>query len=266
MFCVGGWRSLPFWGVHVAAIVGVALAGWSWSGAALAVALYYARMFFLTAGYHRYFAHRAFKTSRVFQLLLAVGGTLAVQKGVLWWAANHRLHHRFSDQAGDPHSPRQRGFWWSHAGWFLSGEHAHTEWSRIKDLARFPELRWLNAHYLVPPVALAVLLFALGGSRTLVWGFFVSTVLLWHGTFTVNSLAHLVGRRRYETDDDSRNNLGIALVTMGEGWHNNHHRFPGAARQGFVWYELDVTYYLLCLMSWLGLIWDLRRPPGEAAT
>jgi stearoyl-CoA desaturase (delta-9 desaturase) len=247
----------------VAAVAGVVWQGWSWSGLALAAALYYARMFFLTAGYHRYFAHRTFKTSRGFQFALALGGTLAVQKGVLWWAANHRLHHRFSDRAGDPHSPRRRGFWWSHAGWFLSDEHVHTEWNQIKDLARFRELRWLDGHYLVPPVALALVLFALGGAGALVWGFFVSTVLLWHGTFTVNSLAHLFGRRRYLTNDDSRNNLGIALITMGEGWHNNHHHYPGAARQGFFWYEIDVTYSLLCVLSGLGLIWDLRRPPRQ---
>jgi stearoyl-CoA desaturase (delta-9 desaturase) len=256
-------RSIPFWSVHLAAVVGVAAVGWSWSGLALAIALYYARMFFLSAGFHRYFAHRTFKTSRAFQFALALGGTLATQKGPLWWAANHRTHHKYSDQPGDIHSPRQRGFWWSHAGWFLSGEHAHTEWRRITDLARYPELRWLDRHYALPPVALALLLFATGGLWALVWAFFVSTVLLWHGTFVVNSLAHLVGRRRYQTNDDSRNNLGIALITMGEGWHNNHHHYPAAANQGFFWWEIDVSYYLLRLLSWLGLIWDLRAAPAH---
>jgi stearoyl-CoA desaturase (delta-9 desaturase) len=218
-------------------------------------------MFFLTAGFHRYFAHRTFKTSRAFQVVLAVGGTLAAQKGVLWWAANHRIHHRYADQPGDIHSPRQRGFWWSHAGWFLSGVHAHTEWEPDQGLCGLPGAAVVESLLPGSPIGLALLLLALGGVWALVWGFLVSTVLLWHGTFTVNSLAHMMGRRRYQTDDDSRNSLVIALATMGEGWHNNHHRFPGATNQGFFWYELDVTYYLLRIVAWLGLIRDLRRPP-----
>lgn len=254
-------RTLPFWGVHVGALLGVAWLGWSWTGLALAVGLYYARMFLLTAGYHRYFAHRAFRTSRAMQLVLAVGGTLALQRGVLWWTANHRTHHRHADGPGDVHSPRLGGFWWSHARWFLSGKHKDVRWEKVRDLSRYPELVWLDRHYLVPVVSLALLLLWVAGPWGLVWGFFVSTVLLWHGTFIVNSLAHRIGRRRYDTDDDSRNSLGIALLTMGEGWHNNHHRYPGAANQGFFWWEIDLTYYLLCLMASLGLIWDLRRPP-----
>jgi stearoyl-CoA desaturase (delta-9 desaturase) len=229
---LGGVKSLPFWGVHVAAVAGVALTGWSWTGLGLALALYFGRMFFLTGGYHRYFAHRSFSTGRAVQLALAVGGTLSLQKGVLWWAANHRLHHRYSDGPRDVHSPVQRGFWWSHLGWILSSDHAETQWAMIPDLARYPELRWLNRHYLIPPIALAAVLFLAGGWWALLWGFFVSTTLLWHGTFIVNSLSHLVGRRRYATKDASRNNLAIALVTMGEGWHNNHHRYAAAARQG----------------------------------
>ena len=254
-------RSLPFWGVHVAAVVGVFWLGWSWSGVVLAVALYYARMFFLTAGFHRYFAHRSFKTSRTMQFVLALGGSLAAQKGVLWWAANHRIHHRYADRPGDVHSPRRDGFWWSHFGWFLSDRHLETHWNRIRDFARYPELRWLNRHDMIAPVGLAVVLAVVGGAWALVWGFFVSTVLLWHGTFLVNSLAHVMGTRRYETRDDSRNNPAIALVTMGEGWHNNHHRFPAFANQGLVWWEIDPTYYALRGLEWLGVIWDLRRSP-----
>jgi stearoyl-CoA desaturase (delta-9 desaturase) len=243
------------------ALLGVVGLGWSWTGLAVAVSLYYARMFFLTAGFHRYFAHRSYKTSRPVQFILALGGTLCLQKGVLWWAANHRLHHRFSDRPGDVHSPVQRGLWWSHVGWILSSQHEPTEWKMIPDFARYPELRWLNRHFLLPPLTLASVLFLVDGAWALVWGFFVSTTLLWHGTFIVNSLAHLVGRKRYQTRDESRNNLTIALATMGEGWHNNHHHYPGAANQGFFWWEIDMSYYLLCALSGLGLIWDVRRPP-----
>ena len=258
---LGGAASLPFWGVHLAAVGGVIWAGWSWNGLLLAAALYFARMFFVTAGYHRYFSHRAFKASRPVQFALAVGATLSAQKGVLWWAANHRLHHRDSDGPADVHSPRQRGLWWSHLGWILSDDHVETEWRMIRDFARYPELCWLNRHYLVPPIALAGVLVLVGGWWAFLWGFLVSTTLLWHGTFLVNSLAHVVGSRRYETMDDSRNNFGIALLTMGEGWHNNHHRFAASARQGFFWWEADATYYVLLLMQRVGLIWDLRAPP-----
>lgn len=140
MGCV---RSLPFWGVHVVAIAGVAMTGWSWGGLVLAVALYYARMFFLPAGFHRYFSHRTFKVSRAVQFLLALGGTFCLQKGPLWWAANHRVHHRYADRPGDIHSPRLRGLWWEHAGWVVSQDHTATKWAAIPDLARFPELRYV---------------------------------------------------------------------------------------------------------------------------
>jgi len=258
---LGRAASLPFWAVHVAAVGGVIWAGWSWTGLALAVALYYVRMFFVTAGYHRYFSHRAFKTSRPVQLALAVGATLSLQKGVLWWAANHRLHHRDSDGPQDVHSPRRRGLWWAHLGWILADDHADTQWRTIRDFARYPELRWLNQHYLIPPIALAAMLVLTGGWWAFLWGFLVSTTLLWHGTFLVNSVAHVLGSRRYETSDDSRNNVAIAVLTMGEGWHNNHHRFAVSARQGFYWWEADATYYLLLVMKRMGLVWDLRAPP-----
>lgn len=256
-------RSLPFWLVHAAAVGGVIWLGWSWSGLALAVVLYATRMFFVSAGYHRYFAHRTFKTSRVMQFVLAVGASTSLQKGVLWWAANHRLHHRFADGERDPHSPRDRGFWWAHVGWILSDEHKQTQWRYVRDLARHPELVWLNRHYLVPPMLLAILLYGVGGAWALVWGFFVSTTLLWHGTFTINSLAHRFGRRRYPTGDDSRNNALLALLTGGEGWHNNHHHYPSSVDQGFFWWEVDLTRYVLVLLARLGVIWDLRRPPLE---
>lgn len=253
--------TIPFWGVHIAAIAGVIWQGWSWSGLALAVALYYARMFGITAGYHRYFSHRSYKTGRVMQFLMALLGTLSLQKGVLWWSANHRLHHKFSDEPEDIHSPRQRGFWWSHVSWILSDAHEATHLEQVPDLARYPELRLLNRFHLPIAVAFAVSLFLIGGTWALLWGFFVSTTLLWHGTFTINSFSHIVGRRRYETDDDSRNNWFLALLTMGEGWHNNHHYYQRSASQGFYWWEVDMSFYLLKAMSWVGLVWDLQKVP-----
>ncbi|HUH02395.1 MAG TPA: acyl-CoA desaturase [Kofleriaceae bacterium] len=254
-------HNLPFWGVHVAAIVGVVALGFSWTGIILALGLYFGRMFFVTAGYHRYFAHRAFKTSRWFQLVLAVGAQTSAQRGVLWWAANHRDHHRDSDTERDLHAPRHGGFWWSHLGWMLCTRYQETRNENVRDLARFPELVWLNRFNMLPPVVLAVALFFIGGAHALVWGFFVSTVLLWHGTFTINSLSHLIGRRRYATGDDSRNNWVLAIVTMGEGWHNNHHHYMGSVAQGFFWWEIDLSAYVLKALAALGFVWDVRRPP-----
>ena len=256
-------RCIPYWALHVGAVVGVALVGFSWSGLALAVALYYARMFFITAGYHRYFSHRTFKTSRLMQFVFAFGAQSSMQKGSLWWAAHHRRHHRHSDTPKDPHSPRQDGFWWSHHGWVLSHKLEKTHWEEIKDLSKYPELVWINQHRYekLPGLALALALWAFGGGTAVVWGFLVSTVLLWHGTFTINSLAHVIGRVRYKTGDDSKNHFGLALLTMGEGWHNNHHHYQRATCQGFRWWQIDLTWYILRLMSVVGLVWDLHRPP-----
>jgi stearoyl-CoA desaturase (delta-9 desaturase) len=253
--------SLPFFLVHLVALAAPFAAPATGGLVGLAVGFYALRMFAITAGYHRYFAHRAFQTSRAFQLVLAVLGGASAQKGALWWAAHHRDHHRHSDTEEDLHSPLRRGFWWSHAGWFLVTRHDRTKLERIKDFARYPELRWLDRWHHLPPVALATLLFLAGGWPALLWGFFVSTVFLWHGTFAINSLAHLIGRQRYQTDDDSRNSLLLALVTMGEGWHNNHHFFASTANQGWFWWEVDATYAILKVLGRLGLVWDLRRPP-----
>ncbi|MBP6628824.1 MAG: acyl-CoA desaturase [Kofleriaceae bacterium] len=255
--------SAGFWAIHLAAVVGVAVLGWSWRGLALAALLYLPRMFFITAGYHRYFSHRAYRTSRWFQLVLAVGATATFQKGVLWWAAHHRVHHRRSDQEGDLHSARRDGFWWSHMGWFLCRDLEGTDLTRVRDLARYPELRWLGTYWLVPPLVLAGLLLLVGGWFALVWGFAVSQVLTWHGTFTINSLSHMFGTRRYATDDDSRNNVVLALVTLGEGWHNNHHHYQVAARQGFHWWQLDLTYLVLRVLAGLGVVWDLHGVPAH---
>jgi stearoyl-CoA desaturase (delta-9 desaturase) len=257
--------TFPFWGFHVAAIVGVILTGFSWGGLLLALGLYFARMVVVTAAYHRYFSHRAFKTSRPFQFLLALGAQSAAQKGVLWWAAHHRFHHKFSDTEADPHSVRQRGFWHSHIGWILSPAWDGTDLRAVADLAKYPELRFLNrpSIQLLPAVALGAAIVLLGGWHAFVWGFLVSTVLLWHGSFSINSLSHLFGKRRYETTDDSRNNWALAILTTGEGWHNNHHHYQSSANQGFRWWEIDVTFYVLRLLERLGLVWDLRRPPPE---
>jgi stearoyl-CoA desaturase (delta-9 desaturase) len=257
------WKAAPFLACHAVALATPFVVPASGPLVALAAALYAVRMFGITAGYHRYFSHRTYRTSRAFQLVLAWLGAAASQKGPLWWAAHHRDHHRHSDGPEDLHSPVQRGFWWSHAGWFLCDRYAATELGRVKDLARYPELRWMDRNWWVPPVALAGALLLLGGLPALLWGFFVSTVLLWHGTFVINSLAHVIGRRRYETRDDSRNSLALALVTLGEGWHNNHHHYPGSANQGFFWWEVDVSYYVLRALAAVGIVWDVRRPPEE---
>jgi stearoyl-CoA desaturase (delta-9 desaturase) len=218
-------------------------------------------MFAVTAGYHRYFSHRAYKMNRMAQFAMAWLASTSIQKGVLWWAAHHRLHHKNSDQPNDIHSPVQQGFWWSHVGWILSDIYNDTEWDQIPDLAKYPELVWLNRFYLIPPIAYAALLFALGGLPALVWGFVVSTVLLWHGTFTINSLSHVMGTIRYSTKDTSKNNFILALITLGEGWHNNHHCYMSSANQGFYWWEIDGSYYTLKALSWFGIVRDLRKPP-----
>jgi stearoyl-CoA desaturase (delta-9 desaturase) len=255
-------RSIPFFFVHAVALA-APFVGFRWYYPVVALALYWARMFGITAGFHRYFSHRSYKTGRVFQFALAWLGTMSTQKGVLWWAANHRDHHKFSDQPEDLHSPRQRGLWWSHVGWILCPKYDETKVDRIRDFARYPELVWLNRFYLVPPIALATALFLIGGWGLLIWGYFVSTVFLWHGTFTINSLSHVFGSVRYQTTDDSKNNWLLALITMGEGWHNNHHYYMSSANQGFFWWEVDFSYYILKGLSWMGLVWDLRKPPQK---
>ncbi len=255
--------SIPFLAAHMVALVGIFVVPFAWKWVALALGLYVLRMFAITAGYHRYFSHRAYKTSRPMQFALAWLGTTATQKGVLRWASLHREHHRLSDQPGDVHSPVQDGFWFSHVGWVLQRDKAPTDFDRIKDFAKYPELVWIDRWHLLPPTLLAVGLFVFGGWSALVWGYFVSTVFLWHGTFTVNSLAHVFGSQRFDTDDQSRNNFWIALITMGEGWHNNHHFYQSTANQGFYWWEIDVSYYSLKLLNALGLVRDLRKPPDK---
>ena len=268
-------RIVPFAGMHLACLA-VLFVGASAVAVGTAVALYFLRMFAITGFYHRYFSHRSFKTSRTAQFIFALCGASAVQRGPIWWAAHHRHHHAFSDKPQDPHSPRQHGFLWSHMGWFLSRRHFQPDLRRAKDLLEFPELRWLDRFDILVPFGLALGLLLLGmaleryapglgttGGQMLTWGFFVSTVACYHGTYTINSLCHAWGSRRYATRDDSRNNPLLALITLGEGWHNNHHHYPSAVRQGFYWWEIDITYYLLRGLAALGVIWDLNPVPAR---
>lgn len=268
-------RCVPFVFMHVACL-SVIWVGWSWVAVGVAVSAYFLRMFAITGFYHRYFSHRSFETSRVMQFIFAVIGAASVQRGPLWWAAHHRYHHRHSDKENDVHSPVQHGFFWSHCVWFMSGKNFSTKTSLVKDLSKFPELVFLNRFDIVVPVVFAIGMCLLGAlfdafypelgtsaSQMLVWGFFISTVCLYHGTFTINSLAHRWGSKRFKVKDESRNNFFLALLTLGEGWHNNHHFYPVSARQGFYWWEIDITYYGLWLMSKLGLVWDLKPVPAS---
>ncbi len=252
-------QSIPFFLMHLMPL------GAIWAGVHLrdvicCIVLYYVRMFFITAGFHRYFAHRSYRTSRFMQFVLAFGGQMSAQKGALWWASHHRIHHKYSDTEQDVHSPL-RGFLWSHVGWILCTKYNATEWHLIKDIERYPELRWLNKFHFFPAIVLGVSVFLWGGWSALFTGFFLSTVLLYHGTFTINSLSHVFGRRRFVTTDTSRNSFLLSLVTLGEGWHNNHHYYQASTRQGFYWWEFDGSYYVLKVLSWFGLVWDLHTPP-----
>jgi len=258
--------------VH-ALCLGIFFVGFSWLALTLAFAFYVIRMFAITGFYHRYFSHRTFRTSRAAQLMFAILGLTAAQRGPLWWASHHRNHHRNSDKPEDSHSPRQRGFFWAHMGWITSKSNMPTDYSRVPDLACFPELVWLNRFDLVVPLSALMFLYFIGeylkvhapwlqtsGPQIAVWTL-ISTVFLYHATFAINSLAHVFGTRRFETDDDSRNNFWLALVTMGEGWHNNHHRYPGLGHQGLMWWEIDFTYYGLRVLEFSGIIWNLHKMP-----
>ena len=259
--------------IHLGCLL-VIWAGASWTAVALCVLAYAFRMFSITAFYHRYFAHRTYKTSRPFQFLMGVAGASCFQNGPLWWSAHHRHHHRHSDTEEDIHSPIVRSLYWAHMGWILSKQYSYYDTESVRDLAKYPEIRWLQRFNVIPGILLGVGMFVLGeilastspelginGLQALTWGFFISTTLLYHATFTINSLMHKIGRRRFETDDESRNSLILALITFGEGWHNNHHRYHASERQGFYWWEIDLSHYGLVMLKWLGLVWDLKTPP-----
>jgi stearoyl-CoA desaturase (delta-9 desaturase) len=252
--------AIPFVLVHLACFAAI-WTGVTWESVVLAVALYWGRIFAIGAGYHRYFSHRAYSTSRLFQFILALASQSTFQKSVLWWAAKHRHHHLHSDTEEDVHSPRHSGFWYSHMGWIFTRRHDTCDLVKVADLAKYPELMWLHRHERLPAYVLAALCYLIADLPGLVVGFFWSTCLVFHATFCINSLAHVRGRQRYVTGDDSRNNWLLAIFTMGEGWHNNHHACQSSVRQGFFWWEYDPTFYLLKLLSWTGLIWDLKTPP-----
>jgi stearoyl-CoA desaturase (delta-9 desaturase) len=269
-------KRLPFIGVHLAAL-SVFFVSPSWTAVGVCFALYFLRMFGITGGYHRYFSHRSYKTGRFFQFILAALGASSAQQGPLWWAGHHRHHHQHSDTHEDIHSPAIKGLWEAHVGWLFCSKFEPTNYSRVKDLAKFPELMFAEKCHYIFPILLGVILFYSGeflaayhpslmtnGAQLLVWGFFVSTVLLYHGTFCINSLAHLLGKKRFVTGDDSRNSFILSMITLGEGWHNNHHRFPSVERQGIYWWEIDITHYILKGFEKLGLIWDLVEHPKSA--
>jgi len=270
------FRCLPFLLMHIACL-SVFLVGWNWIVVGVALGLFVVRAFGITGFYHRYFSHHAFKTSRPVQFLGGVLGNAAVQRGPIWWASHHRQHHQHSDTGQDAHSPEHHGFWFSHMGWFMTRNNYSTIDQYVPDLLKYPELRFINRFDWLVPLLLAGSLFGAGellrllvpdwgvtGVQMFVWGFLISTVVLYHTTFSVNSLAHKFGSRPYPTRDDSRNSFLLALFTFGEGWHNNHHYYPNAARNGFRWWEYDPTYYTLVLMSWLGIVWDLKKVPKHA--
>jgi stearoyl-CoA desaturase (delta-9 desaturase) len=253
---------IPFILAHLACL-GALWSGVTATAVVLCISLYVLRMFGVTAGFHRYFSHRSFKTSRVAQFLLAFLAQTSAQRGVLWWASKHRHHHKHSDTELDVHSPRHRGFFYAHVGWIFTAQHEETDYEAIPDLTKYPELVWLNRHPYLPATLLAVACFAFAGWPGLFVGFFWSTTLLYHGTFFINSLAHVHGSQRYVTGDDSRNNWWLAVITLGEGWHNNHHAYQRSTRQGFRWYEFDPTFYVLTMLSWVKVVWELGTPPVD---
>jgi stearoyl-CoA desaturase (delta-9 desaturase) len=253
-------QTVPFILVHLVCFAAI-WTGVTWKAVALGVALYWLRMFGITAGYHRYFSHRSYATSRGFQLVLACLAQSSAQKSVLWWAAKHRHHHLFSDTEHDVHSPRHTGFLFAHLGWIFVRKHEQVDLVKVGDFTKYPELMWLHKYELMPAAVLAVVAFLIAGWAGLVVGFFWSTVAVYHATFCINSLAHVHGSKRYVTGDDSRNNWLLAFFTMGEGWHNNHHAYQASVRQGFRWWEIDPTFYIIKVLSWIGVVWDLKTPP-----
>ena len=268
-------RVLPFIALHLACLAAFFI-DVSTTAIVVCLGLFWLRLFAITAFYHRYFSHRSYKTNRFWQFIFALLGNMSAQRGPLWWAAHHRAHHQHADTAEDLHSPVQRGFWWSHVGWFTCDASFRTQLHRIKDFAKFPELRWLDRYDAFAPALLVALLYGGGellahyqpqlntnGVQLVIWGFFISTVLLFHSTVTINSLGHIWGSKRFNTNDESRNNPFLALLTLGEGWHNNHHRWAVSCRQGFYWWELDITWMILKAMSWVGIVRELNPVPAH---
>ena len=267
--------SIPFMFVHIGCVL-VLWTGVSTTAVAIGLVTFAVRMFSLTGGFHRYFCHKTYKTSRAFQFILAAVGTSAAQMGPLWWAGHHRHHHAHADTGEDVHPPGVKGFSWAHAGWIMSPTNWPVRWNLVRDFAKYRELVWLDNYHYVAPISLVVGLYGLGSwmesnypslgatpPQLVVVGFFISTTILYHVTFAVNSFGHTFGSRRYETGEGSTNSMLLALLTGGEGWHNNHHRYPNSERQGFYWWEVDSTHYVIVVLSWLGLVWDVQGPSNH---
>jgi len=254
-----------FWLVQVSALLAFAVSFEWWYLAVWGVS-HFLRAIGLTLAFHRYYAHRSFQMNRVARFVWTLIGTAAMQKGPLWWAGHHVNHHRFADREGDPHSPAVSGFYYAHIGWFLNdARHDRLEPNNpvVRDFSKAPEIAFLDRYFFVPPLLLAVALFAGGGLPLLIWGFCLPTTTLAHATFAINTVNHLFGSRRFDTRDESRNNVFTALFAAGEGWHNNHHRYQRAARNGFYWWELDPTWYVIRAMAAVGLAWNVQGVPDR---
>ena len=250
---------------HVGAIA--ALFMFSWKALALAVVLnYVAGSLGIGMGFHRLLTHRGYKTYKWVEYFLTFCGTLTLEGGPIFWVATHRMHHQNTDVEGDPHSPRDGGFW-AHIGWILTGQSMHNKISGL--LPYVPDLRkdkfhvWISKWHWVTNAALGVVLFAIGGWQFLCWGIFMRTVVGLHATWLVNSATHMWGTQRFLTGDLSTNSFWVAILTYGEGWHNNHHANPQAARHGLTWYEIDFNWYGICALRALGLAWDVKLPRFE---
>jgi len=244
--------------IHIVGIAALFIVPFSWKYVALFGINYFFGMFFITAGYHRYFSHRSYKLDRIPQFMMAWMTMASAQKGILWWAANHRDHHIHSDEEEDLHSPVMKGFWYSHIGWIFDPATQGYNPKKIADFGKYPELRFLDKYYWLPTLSFAILIFATGGISAFVWGYLLTIICLYQASYCVNSLAHVYGTRRFETDDHSRNNAFLAIITLGEGWHNNHHHCKSSCRQGYKWWEIDMTFYLLTILSWVGIVKDIR--------
>jgi stearoyl-CoA desaturase (Delta-9 desaturase) len=252
-----------FWTVQVSALLIFAVP-FRWAFVAVWAASHFLRAIGLTLAFHRYFAHRAFKMNRVARFVWTWIGTSAMQKGPMWWAGHHVNHHKYADRDGDPHSPMVSGVYYAHIGWFLNDtRHDKLEPNNpvIRDFSRVPEIAFIEKYFFLPPLLLAIAMFAIGGFPLLIWGFCLPTMTLAHATFAINTVNHMFGSRRFETVDESRNNPLTALFAVGEGWHNNHHRYQRAARNGFYWWEFDPTWYVIRAMKAVGLAWDVQAVP-----
>jgi stearoyl-CoA desaturase (delta-9 desaturase) len=254
-----------FWVVQFSAFL-IFVVPFSGGLIALWAVSHFLRAIGLTLAFHRYFAHRSFQMNRAARFVWTFIGTAAMQKGPLWWAGHHVNHHRYADRDGDPHSPMVSGVYYAHIGWFLNdAKHDRLEASNpvIRDFSKAPEIVWLNNFFFVPPLLLAIGMYLFGGMTWLVWGFCLPTMTLAHATFAINTVNHMFGSRRFDTIDESRNNPLTAVFAVGEGWHNNHHRYQRAARNGFYWWEFDPTWYVIRLMQSVGIAWDVKAVPAR---